>query len=53
MELVPIYSTPVWMDTFQEFDDYKETFLSCVKEFRKENPESEEKSNIYGYQSPA
>jgi uncharacterized protein (TIGR02466 family) len=53
MELVPIYSTPVWMSVFQEFGDNKETFLSCVREFRKENPKSEEKSNIYGYQSPA
>jgi hypothetical protein len=30
MELVPIYSTPVWMSVFQEFDDYQEIFLSCV-----------------------
>jgi uncharacterized protein (TIGR02466 family) len=53
MELVPIYSTPVWMSVFQDFDDSKETFLSCVKEFKEKNPQGEEKSNVNGYQSPA
>lgn len=52
MELVPIYSTPVWMSVFQEFDDYKESFLSCVRDFKKENPQGEEKLNVNGYQSP-
>ena len=52
MELVPIYSTPVWMSVFQEFDDYQETFLSCVKNFKENNPQGEEKLNINGYQSP-
>jgi hypothetical protein len=52
MELVPIYSTPVWMSVFQDFDDSKETFLSCVKAFKEKNPQGEEKSNVNGYQSP-
>ena len=53
MELLPIYSTPVWMSVFPEFDDLKEDFLSCVRNFKKNNPESVEKSNLNGYQSPA
>lgn len=53
MELLPIYSTPVWMDAFQDFEENKDTFLSCVKKFKENNPESEEKSNINGYQSSA
>jgi uncharacterized protein (TIGR02466 family) len=52
MELVPIYSTPVWMSVFPEFDGYQETFLSCVENFKENNPQGEEKSNINGYQSP-
>lgn len=35
MELLPIYSTPVWMDVFQDFEENKDTFLSCIREFRK------------------
>lgn len=53
MELLPIYSTPVWMDAFQDFEENKDTFLSCIRKFKENNPDSEEKSNINGYQSSA
>ena len=52
MELLPIYSTPVWMSVFPDFENHKNSFLSCVNNFKNENP-SQEKSNVNGYQSPA
>ncbi len=51
MELVPIYSTPVWMDVFPDFEEHKDNFLSCVRDFKKTNPKSEDKSNVNGFQS--
>jgi len=51
MELLPIYSTPVWMSVFPDFEQYKDSFLSCVTDFKNENP-TQEKSNVNGYQSP-
>lgn len=52
MELLPIYSTPVWMSSLPEFEERKEIFLSCVRKFRENNKYGEIKSNIGGYHSP-
>ena len=54
MNLTPIYSTPLWQSEYPEFEEYKESFLSSVKEFKEQNPTKETpKSNINGYQSPS
>jgi uncharacterized protein (TIGR02466 family) len=52
MELVPIFSTPVWMSVFPDFENHKDSFLACVRNFKNKNPQGENKSNISGYQSP-
>lgn len=53
MELLPIYSVPVWMSSLPDFEEQKETFLSSVRSFREKNPEGDNKSNVAGYHSPA
>jgi uncharacterized protein (TIGR02466 family) len=40
------------MSEFPDFEVYQESFLTCVRNFRKSNPQGIEKSNIAGYQSP-
>lgn len=52
MELLSIFSTPVWMSVYPDFEEQKETFLTCVRNFKNKNPQGEQKSNIAGYQSP-
>jgi len=51
MELMPIYSVPIWQSEYPEFEDHKEIFLSAIEDYKKENP-SIKKSNIAGYHSP-
>ena len=51
MELMPIYSVPIWQSEYPEFEDHKEIFLSVIEDYKKENP-SIKKSNIAGYHSP-
>ena len=54
MNLMPIYSTPLWQSEYPEFDEHKELFLASVKEYREQNPTIEPpRSNIAGYQSPS
>jgi len=52
MELASIFSTPVWMSVLPDFEEYQDTFLTCVRNFKERNPQGENKSNISGYQSP-
>lgn len=53
MNLVQIFSTPIWESTLPDFDDHKTDFLAAVNEFRENNPEGVHKSNLGGgYQSP-
>ena len=51
MNLMPIYSVPLWQSEYPEFDEHKEIFLNAVKEYKEQNP-SVQKSNIAGYHSP-
>tara|TARA_R100000030_G_scaffold66814_1_gene50878 strand:+ start:379 stop:996 length:618 start_codon:yes stop_codon:yes gene_type:complete len=54
MNLMPIYSTPLWQSEYPEFEDHKELFLTTVKEYKEQNPTKEiPRSNIAGYQSPS
>jgi uncharacterized protein (TIGR02466 family) len=52
MEQITIFSIPIWEADFFEFENYKDKFLNSVKEYRKENPEGCNESNLNGYQSP-
>ena len=54
MNLMSIYSTPLWQSEFSEFEELKEDFILAAKEFRTDNPSlSNPKSNVFGYQSPS
>jgi uncharacterized protein (TIGR02466 family) len=52
MNIVQIYSTPMWESQLPEFSTHKESFIKCVESFRQQNPEGISKTNINGYQSP-
>ena len=53
MDLIPIYSVPLWQSDYPDFDEHKEIFFSAVKEYKEKNPTKEKPlSNIAGYQSP-
>jgi len=54
MNLMPIYSVPLWQSEYPEFEEHKETFLNVVREYKEQNPTKETpRSNIAGYQSPS
>ena len=54
MNLMPIYSVPLWQSEYPEFEEHKEIFLTTVKEYKEQNPTKETPlSNIAGYQSPS
>lgn len=52
MELISLYSTPIWISEFPDFDNHKETFIKAVKNFKQQYPETDKKFNNSGYQSP-
>jgi len=52
MNLMPIYSIPFWQSEYPDFEQKKEIILDACKRYRQENPSSETKSNVSGYQSP-
>lgn len=54
MNMIPIYSVPMWQSEYPEFEEHKEIFLSAIKQFRENNPvtDKDRKTNIVGYQSP-
>jgi uncharacterized protein (TIGR02466 family) len=52
MNIIQIYSTPMWESQLPDFLTHKESFLECVKKFREQNPKGISKSNINAYQSP-
>ena len=51
MNLMPIYSVPLWQSEYPEFDEHKEIFLNVARTYKDQNP-SVQKSNIAGYHSP-
>ena len=54
MNLMPIYSTPLWQSEYPEFDEHKKLFLTSAKKFKEQNPSEEKpRSNIAGYHSPS
>ena len=48
---MPIYSVPFWQSEYPEFEEHKEVFLNAVRTYKEENT-SDNKSNVFGYQSP-
>ena len=52
MNFMPIYSTPLWQSEYPNFEEDKDKFLDAVKQFKEENPSTETRSSIAGYQSP-
>lgn len=52
MNLMSIFSTPIWQTEYPEFEQEKEIILDACKRYKQENPDGEIKSNIGGYQSP-
>lgn len=54
MNLMPIYSVPLWQSEYPDFEEHQELFLNAVKEYKEQNPTKEPPmSNIAGYQSPS
>ena len=49
---MPIYSTPLWQSEYPNFEEDKDKFLDAVKQFKEQNPSTETRSSIAGYQSP-
>lgn len=53
MNLVQVYSTPLWESSLPDFEVHRDTFIEAAREFRKVNSEGVSKSNVGGgYQSP-
>ena len=54
MNLMPIYSTPLWQSEYPNFEEEKETIFKALEEYRNQTPTKETpRSNIGGYQSPS
>jgi uncharacterized protein (TIGR02466 family) len=51
MNLMPIYSVPLWQSEYPEFEEHKEIFLNAIKTYKDENP-TVQRTNIAGYHSP-
>lgn len=52
MNVIQIYSTPLWESTYPNFNEHKQQFIDCVIAFKESNSDGVSKSNINGYQSP-
>jgi uncharacterized protein (TIGR02466 family) len=53
MNLMSIYSVPLWQSQYPEFEEHKEIFLNAIRNYKEQNTTKETpRSNIAGYQSP-
>ena len=53
MNLMQIYSVPLWQSEYPDFKEHKEIFLNAVKEYKEKNlPRETQRSSVAGYQSP-
>lgn len=53
MNILQVFSTPVWDSSLPDFENLKDSFLNCVTSYREKHPEGVKKSNLGGgYQSP-
>ena len=52
MNLIPIYSIPLWQSEYPDFEDQKDVILSAIKKYKEETPPKEKsRSSLFGYQS--
>jgi len=51
MNLMSVFSVPLWQSDYPEFESHKNIFLEKVREYKDQN-HSVQKSNVAGYQSP-
>lgn len=51
MNLVQLFSTPLWQSNLPDFEAHKDNFTKCVNEVRENDPTGRALSNINGYQS--
>jgi uncharacterized protein (TIGR02466 family) len=51
MNLMSIYSVPLWQSEYPNFEEHQELFLTAIKNYKGKN-NSIQKSNIFGYRSP-
>ena len=53
MNLMQIYSTPLWQSEYPDFEEQKESLLKALRAYKEQTPTAETpKSNVVGYQSP-
>lgn len=52
MNLLQIFTTPLWESQLPNFDQHRDDMLSAVEKHKNENPELVEKYNIRSYVSP-
>ena len=51
MNIVQVFATPIWASAFPEFKERKQEFLKAAYAYRKNHPESDQRSNFSGYES--
>lgn len=51
MDLLSIYSIPIWRSEYPDFEEHRQIFLDTARDYKNQNP-SIKKTNIFGYQSP-
>lgn len=52
MDLMPIYSVPVWQGEYSNLSEEKDKLLTAVEEYKEENPQTTQGNNFNGYESP-
>jgi uncharacterized protein (TIGR02466 family) len=52
MNLISIYSVPLWKSEYPDFETNKTVFLDTIRTYVQQNPVSSESSNVRGYHSP-
>ncbi len=41
MNLMPIYSTPLWQSEYPDFEEVKESLLKALKQYKEQTPTKE------------
>lgn len=52
MNLIQIFSTPIWESKYPNFEEHKDLFIEKAYKIREEHQQNNSKNNILGYQSP-
>lgn len=51
MNLISLYSIPIWQSEYPEFEENKELFLNIAEKYKQETPKKNLSTNVHGYQS--